>query len=103
MSSGPDTIERLRDALRLSPENVAAVQYLQLRTGQTQEIDHLGCCGDGAGRGGASVPLLVIPMLPEKLVLLISRPTLASIKLFPFVALGTQLAVNVLVMVQPSR
>lgn len=51
----------------------------------------------------ASVPLLVIPLLPESLIELIAFPTVTSIKLFPFVALGSQLAVNMLVMMQPHR
>jgi len=51
----------------------------------------------------ASVPLLVYPLLPERLAALLVLPTLASIKAFPFVALGSQVAVNMLVMSRPRR
>lgn len=51
----------------------------------------------------ASAPLLVIPLLSEPLIALLAVPTVASIKIFPFVALGSQLAVNMLVSARPRR
>ncbi len=51
----------------------------------------------------ASVPLLVFAILPGSLGALIALPTLASIKVFPYMALGSQVAVNMLVMARPQR
>lgn len=51
----------------------------------------------------ASIPLLIFHLLPENLALLLVPPTLASIKAFPFVALGSQVAVNMLAMARPRR
>lgn len=51
----------------------------------------------------SSVPLLLFPVLPESLAGLLALPTIASLKAFPLVALGSQIAVNFLVMSRPRH